>query len=87
MTDFEKNKEQIPGLEEGKNILGRWASFFIHRYRIVYLIIAVIFIWGIGEFIALPRELSPEVILPYGHVLTTYMGATAVYSICRTQVS
>ncbi|QZY55736.1 efflux RND transporter permease subunit [Crassaminicella profunda] len=75
MIDFEKNKDQIPELEEGKNILGKWASFFIHRYRIVYLIIAAIFVWGIGEFISLPRELSPEIVLPYGQVLTTYVGA------------
>lgn len=61
----------IPELEEQKNIFGRWSAFFIDRFRIVYLIIAAILIWGIGAYIEMPRELEPEVVLPYGHVLTT----------------
>nr|WP_243183362.1 efflux RND transporter permease subunit [Anaerosolibacter carboniphilus] len=65
----------IPELEEQKNIFGRWSAFFIDRFRIVYLIIAAILIWGIGAYIEMPRELEPEVVLPYGHVLTTYVGA------------
>ncbi|MFZ5967133.1 MAG: efflux RND transporter permease subunit [Bacillota bacterium] len=78
MKDFEFERNQnidIPELQEEKNILGRWSSFFINRYRIVFLIIAAIMIWGIGAYFDLPRELQPEIILPYGHVLTTYVGA------------
>ncbi|MFT9494103.1 efflux RND transporter permease subunit [Anaerosolibacter sp.] len=76
MKDFEENQlGHIPELEQKKNIFGRWAGFFISRYRIVYLLIAAILIWGIGAYLKMPRELQPEVILPYGHVLTTYVGA------------
>ncbi|MTI57171.1 efflux RND transporter permease subunit [Geosporobacter ferrireducens] len=72
----EKKKEgHIPELEEKVNILGRWASFFIDRYRIVYLMIAAILVWGITAYFEMKRELQPEVVLPYGYVLTTYPGA------------
>jgi len=78
MKDFDLERNQnidIPELQEEKNILGRLSSFFINRYRIVFLIIAAIMIWGVGAYFDLPRELQPEIILPYGHVLTTYVGA------------
>ncbi len=71
----QKQADYIPELTTEKNILGRWAGFFIGRYRIVYLIIAAIIIWGVTSYQKIPRELSPEVILPYGHVMTLYSGA------------
>lgn len=74
-SDQKKRLEEIPELGEEKNLLGKWSSFFINRYRIVYLIIMAIFVWGIGAYFDLPRELQPEIILPYGHVFTTYTGA------------
>ena len=70
-----RNERHIPELEEKINILGRWSSFFIDRYRIVYLLITVILVWGITAYFEMKRELQPEIVLPYGYVLTTYPGA------------
>ena len=76
MEEKEKKDERhIPELEEKVNILGRWASFFIDRHRIVYLLIAAILIWGITSYFEMKRELQPEIVLPYGYVLTAYPGA------------
>ncbi|MEW9122706.1 MAG: efflux RND transporter permease subunit [Thermotaleaceae bacterium] len=71
----EKEKKHVPEMDEKVNIFGRWASFFIDRKRIVYLMILAILIWGITAYTEMKRELQPEVILPYGYVLTTYAGA------------
>jgi hydrophobic/amphiphilic exporter-1 (mainly G- bacteria), HAE1 family len=73
-TDENKNIH-IPELEEKMNFLGKWAAFFIARYRIVYLIMAAILIWGGSAYFQMPRELSPQIILPFGHVFTVYPGA------------
>lgn len=73
--DEKKIKADIPELSSEKNILGRWAGFFIERYRIVYLIIAALIIWGVSSYIKIPRELQPEIVLPFGHVMTLYHGA------------
>ena len=76
---MEENKQiqsdTIPELATEKNILGRWSGFFIVRYRIVFLIIAALIIWGANSYFKIPRELQPEVILPFGHVMTVYSGA------------
>ncbi len=71
----EKDWEDIPELQQPKNILGKWASFFIERYKIVYLMLIAIMIVGTSAFIGLPRELQPEIVLPYGQVFTLYPGA------------
>ena len=65
----------IPELQQPKNILGKWAAFFIDRYKIVYLILMAITILGINAYNSLPRELQPEIVLPYGQVLVPYPGA------------
>lgn len=65
----------IPELEQPKNILGKWAAFFIDRYKIVYLLLLTIVIVGTSAYFGLPRELNPEIVLPYGQVLTLYPGA------------
>ena len=69
------NRKNIPELNEPKNILGKGSAFFINRYRVVYLIIAAIIIIGVSSYYSLPRELNPEVTLPFGHILTIYNGA------------
>lgn len=76
MNDVElKENKNIPELEAEKNILGKWAGFFITRYRIVYLIIIGILVWGISSYLQMPRELEPEIVLPFGQVVTIYNGA------------
>ncbi len=73
----EDNKSiDIPELHQPKNILGKWSSFFINRYKIAYLILLIIIILGITSYINIPRELQPEVIIPYSQVLIPYPGAT-----------
>ncbi|MFZ5967307.1 MAG: efflux RND transporter permease subunit [Bacillota bacterium] len=76
MKAFDNNKGfDMPELQEEKNILGKWAAFFIDRYRILILIVAAVLIWGIGAYSQMSRELEPEVIFPFGHVMTIYNGA------------
>ena len=67
--------QSIPELQQPKNILGKWAAFFIDRYKIVYLILVAIIIVGVSAYFGLPRELNPEIVLPYGQVLAIYPGA------------
>ncbi len=70
-----KDLSHIPELNQEKNFLGRWASFFIDRHRVVYLMIFLIAVWGFMAYTQMPREVNPEVRLPYGYVLTSYIGA------------
>jgi len=77
MVQDGKNKtDTILELQDQNNILGRWASFFIKRHRLIYLIILMLIIWGITAYNELPREINPKVVIPYGMVLTTYNGAS-----------
>lgn len=76
--DLEKVKvdhEEIPELSLPQNIFGKWSGFFIARYRIVFLMALAVLIVGVSSYVNLPRELQPEVILPYGMVTTIYTGA------------
>ena len=50
-------------------------NFFIKHKKVTSLIIAIIFIWGATSIMGIPKEIQPEVELPYGSVLTTYPGA------------
>ncbi|MCG8484449.1 MAG: efflux RND transporter permease subunit, partial [Clostridia bacterium] len=61
--------------KDPQNILGKISSFFINRYRVVYLIISTILLLGLSAYISLPREQMPEVSLPYVFVSVTYSGA------------
>src|SRR3989339_856707 len=53
-----------------------WLNFFVSNFRVVILMIALILLWGIYAFQALPRESNPEVKIPVGMVLTSYPGAS-----------
>lgn len=68
-------KHDIPELNEPMNILGKWSRFFVNRYRVVYLLVLIILVLGTTSYFTLPRELQPEIVLPFGHVLTIYNGA------------
>lgn len=65
----------IPELKQEMNILGRISRFFIERYRIVFLLVIAVLVWGSFSFSSLKRELQPEITLPYGFVTIPYIGA------------
>jgi len=67
-----KEERLYQGLKkESKSVLG----FFVKNYRVTYLIILVILALGIFSAFSLPRELDPEVKIPYAVVNTVYPGA------------
>lgn len=70
------DREDIPELKLKKNFLGRWSSFFIERYRVTLLFVAIILIWGVYQYATIKREAQPEVILPMAFVSTVYVGAS-----------
>lgn len=70
-----KDWHDIPEVNQPKNFLGKWAGFFINRYKITYLMLLVIIIVGIRAYSDLPRELQPEIVLPYGQIFVAYPGA------------
>lgn len=77
-NEFDKaaDNKNIPELSQPKNFLGRWADFFINRYRITFLLIAIIVIWGVTRGFALQREAQPKVTIPYAIITTSYVGAS-----------
>ena len=75
IVDMEKLREEIPELREEENVLGRIARYFIKKNRVVIMMIILVLIWGVGSYTSLKRELNPEIVMPYGYIMTTYMGA------------
>lgn len=51
-------------------------NFFVTKFRVVILLIALISFWGIYSFIKLPLESNPEVRIPIAVVITAYPGAS-----------
>ncbi|KUO75255.1 MAG: hypothetical protein APF77_22325 [Clostridia bacterium BRH_c25] len=76
IQDKKNGTDVILELQDQYNFLGKWASFFIKRHRLIYLIILMLIIWGVTAYNELPREVNPKVVIPYGMVLTTYNGAS-----------
>lgn len=76
----EKDKQQMasqPAESEKKlNFFGQWVQIFVVRYRIVYILMMVLAILGVSSYLGLPREINPEIVLPYGYVFTLYPGAS-----------
>jgi len=70
-----KENKDIPELNQPFNLLGKVASFFIKNTKIAIFLVILTLFWGVNSFSNLSRELSPEVILPYGMVTTMYTGA------------
>jgi len=70
------NTQDIPELHLKKNLLGRWSTFFIDRYRVTFLLIIIILFWGGMKYLDLKREAQPEVTIPYIFVSTVYVGAS-----------
>ncbi len=73
--EFEEMQHDIPEVKMPRNFLGNIASFFIDKYKVTFFLVAIVIIWGVGAFSRMPRELSPEIILPYGIVTAVYTGA------------
>ena len=72
----EKQKNRLEeGLKKQEKSL---TGFFIRNYRFTYLIIATNILFGGYSLLALPREASPEVKIPFAVVTTIYPGATPV---------
>ncbi len=53
-----------------------WLNFFVTRFRVVMLLIAMISAWGLYSFYTLPRESNPEVKIPIAVVTTVYPGVS-----------
>ncbi len=51
-------------------------SYFIRSYRVTFLVIAALGIYGTYTALALPRESTPEIKIPIAVVVTVYPGAS-----------
>ena len=69
--------KDLPELKMSKNILGKIASGFIDRYKIVFLIILAILMLGVSAYNSLPKETVPDVSTNMLYILKTYPGASA----------
>ena len=62
--------------EEIKEIKKSPWNFFVKHPRVASLAIIIILIWGFTSLFKLPRELQPEVDLPFASIVTVYPGAS-----------
>ena len=76
MKENQNNPNYIPELHDKKNLLGKWASLFIDRPRIIFLIIIGILVWGFSSYTQMAKEINPEIRLPFIYVATSYVGAS-----------
>ncbi|MCT4595458.1 MAG: efflux RND transporter permease subunit [Anaeromicrobium sp.] len=76
MKDQKDHHSYIPELHDEKNILGKWACLFIERPRIMLLLIILVMYLGWLSFSQMPKEINPEIRLPYINITTTYTGAS-----------
>ncbi|MEZ4104308.1 MAG: efflux RND transporter permease subunit [Candidatus Paceibacterota bacterium] len=53
-------------------------EFFINNKRFSYLIVVVLLLFGLYSILSIPKESSPEVVVPIGIVTTILPGAPAV---------
>ncbi|MBD3330136.1 hypothetical protein GF354_01240, partial [Candidatus Peregrinibacteria bacterium] len=67
------NSNTNKNLEEVKK--SAW-SFFIRRRPIAYLLILAIVIFGVLSAYSMPKELQPEIVIPFGTVSTILPGAS-----------
>lgn len=72
--DKEKEKEEL--LNKIEKFEKKPWSFLIRKNRLTYLIIAFLIIFGVLTIENLPRELNPEVEIPYAIVSSAYPGAS-----------
>ncbi|MDA3815483.1 MAG: efflux RND transporter permease subunit [Patescibacteria group bacterium] len=70
-----KKEEQIKEAEKFEK--SPWV-FLIRKSRLTYLVIGFLLLFGILTIGNLPRELQPEVEIPYAVIVTAYPGASPV---------
>jgi len=51
-------------------------NYFIQNFRVIFLLIITVLVWGIYSFIQLPLESNPEVKIPYGVITVGLPGAS-----------
>ena len=73
MSKF-SDKQSVP--EELKNIANSFWSFFVFNRRMAIMIGLMFVVIGSMSFMKMPVESEPEVNIPYGMVITPYMGAS-----------
>lgn len=69
------DQSYLDKLEFNPKLKKMWLSFFVYRFRVIALIIALVSVWGIYSFTKLPRESNPEVKIPIAVVSTIFPGA------------
>ncbi len=74
--DIENQQEREEKIKEAKEFEKSPWIFLVKRNRLTYLIIAFLFIFGVFTIGQLPRELNPEVEIPYAIITTGYPGAS-----------
>lgn len=67
---IEKNKQDV------RRLRNKVQSFFINRVRLTFLVIIFIIAFGIQGLLSMPQEVQPEVKVPFGFVVTSYIGAS-----------
>jgi HAE1 family hydrophobic/amphiphilic exporter-1 len=68
-------EKDLPELKMPQNIMGKMASVFIDRFRVVYLIILAVLLLGMMTYQQLPKETVPNISLSYIYVQVPYPGA------------
>jgi HAE1 family hydrophobic/amphiphilic exporter-1 len=69
-------QKDLPELHLPKNILGKIASLFIDRFRVVFLMIFAVIILGFVTYTQLPKETIPDISLNFIYVQVSYPGAS-----------
>jgi len=69
-------QKDLPELHMPKNIMGKIASLFIDRFRVVFLMIFAVLILGYVTYTQLPKETIPDISLNYIFVQVPYPGAS-----------
>ncbi len=60
-----------------KKFKSNW-TFFIHNYRLTYILVGIVILLGLISIVQMPKESSPEIDLPIIVVSTALPGANAV---------
>ncbi len=68
--------KDIPELNQELNFFGKIASYFIKKYKVVFLFMAAILLIGISTYNSMPKEILPDVSLNVIVVNTIYPGGS-----------
>ncbi len=71
-----KDLANVSELNQKKNVFGNIAQFFISRYKLVYLLIVGLIIFGGMTYASLPKETMPDVSMNRVVVVTAYPGGS-----------